>query len=247
MISPTNFTAGKIPGGLRGCAKNPPNRIPATKNQFQNLLAAFERPSFKNYHKTRGLTIVDYRARAIIPRSHYRPQPQKELENIVTNRFPDRSSSQTVLKTPPGNNQTLNETPPTQPAAVTDRQLIEQNVRKAAAKYNLAPELITAVIRAESNFKIGAVSSAGAQGLMQLMPKTAEALGVEDPFDIEQNIDGGSKYLRKMLDRFGGSVPKALAAYNAGPGTVLKYDGRVPYPETRRYVKRVLQFSGQMS
>ena len=125
--------------------------------------------------------------------------------------------------------------------------MIEQTVQKAAAKYNLPPELIAAVIRAESNFKVGAVSSAGAQGLMQLMPATAKELGVKNPFDIEQNIEGGTKYLRKMLDRFGGSVHKALAAYNAGPGTVIKYNGRVPYPETRQYVKRVLQFSRQMS
>ncbi len=77
------------------------------------------------------------------------------------------------------------------------------------------------------------------------MPATAEELGVTDSFDINQNIDGGAKYLRQMLDRFGGNVRKALAAYNAGPGTVIKYNGRVPYPETRQYVNRVLRFSGQ--
>lgn len=214
------------------------------------MLSAFERHSSKNYHKTKGLTIPDYRARAIIPRSHYRPQPRpahKALGNIVRNHFQDRSRSQRGLKIPPADDQKLSDTPSTQPAAATDRQRIEKTIQKAAAKYNLAPALIKAVIRAESNFEVAAVSSAGAQGLMQLMPKTAEGLGVDDPFDIEQNIDGGSKYLRKMLDRFGGNVPKALAAYNAGPGTVLKYEGRVPYPETRQYVKRVLRFSAQMS
>ena len=131
------------------------------------------------------------------------------------------------------------------PVTLTDRQIIAQNVEKAAAKYKLSPKLINAVIRAESNFKVRAISSAGAQGLMQLMPATAKELGVENPFDIEQNIDGGAKYLRKMLDRFGGNLRKALAAYNAGPGTVIKYNGRVPYPETRQYVSRVLQFSRQ--
>ena len=110
----------------------------------------------------------------------------------------------------------------------------------------MPPALIKAVIRAESNFQVDAVSAAGAQGLMQLMPATAEELGVNDPFDIKQNIEGGTRYLRKMLDRFEGSVHKALAAYNAGPGTVIKYNGRVPYPETRQYVKRVLRFSKQM-
>jgi soluble lytic murein transglycosylase-like protein len=78
---------------------------------------------------------------------------------------------------------------------------------------------------------------------MQLMPATAEELGVTNSFDIDQNIDGGSHYLRKMLDKFGGNVRVALAAYNAGPGAVQKYNGNVPYPETRNYVKRVMRFS----
>jgi soluble lytic murein transglycosylase-like protein len=134
-----------------------------------------------------------------------------------------------------------------QQAILTDQQIIAQNVQKAAAKYNLPPELINGVIRAESNFKVRAISSAGAQGLMQLMPATAKELGVKNSFDIEQNIDGGAKYLRQMLDRFGGNVRKALADYNAGPGTVIKYNGRVPYPETRQYVRRVLRFSRQMA
>jgi soluble lytic murein transglycosylase-like protein len=123
--------------------------------------------------------------------------------------------------------------------------MIEENVQKAAAKYSLPPGLIRAVIRAESNFQVAAVSRAGAKGLMQLMPATAKDMGVTDIFDIEQNIDGGAKYLRRMLDRFGGNIRKALAAYNAGPATVIKYNGRVPYPETQQYVKRVLRFSRQ--
>ena len=90
---------------------------------------------------------------------------------------------------------------------------------------------------------MGAVSRAGAQGLMQLMPATAKELGVTKPFDIDQNIDGGSRYLRKMLDTFDGDVKQALAAYNAGPGTVRKYAGNVPYPETIQYIDRVLRFS----
>jgi len=130
---------------------------------------------------------------------------------------------------------------------LTKHQIIDQNVQKAAAKYDLSPDLIRGVIQAESNFEVKAVSRAGAQGLMQLMPATAKELGVKNSFDIAQNIDGGTKYLRKMLDRFGGNVRTALAAYNAGPGTVIKYNGRVPYPETRQYVKRVLRFSRQMA
>lgn len=121
----------------------------------------------------------------------------------------------------------------------TDK-LINRSIRAAANKYNLSEELIASIIRAESSFQPDAVSPAGAQGLMQLMPATARELGVTDPFDVHQNIDGGSRYIRQMLDRFGGDVKLALAAYNAGPGTVMRYDGNVPYPETQNYVQRVL-------
>jgi len=124
-------------------------------------------------------------------------------------------------------------------------EVIERSIQKAAARYSLSPDLIRGVIRAESNFQADAVSSAGAKGLMQLMPETAGDLGVTKPFDIQQNIDGGSRYLRQMLDRFGGNLKLALAAYNAGPGAVEKYEGRVPYAETQEYVKRVLRFSGE--
>jgi len=117
---------------------------------------------------------------------------------------------------------------------------IRDSIRQAAATYNLPEKLIASVIRAESGFQPDAVSPAGAQGLMQLMPATARELGVMDPFDVHQNIDGGARYLRQMMDRFDGDLKVALAAYNAGPGTVERYDGDVPYRETRDYVKRVL-------
>jgi len=126
--------------------------------------------------------------------------------------------------------------------------IIEKSIHKAARKYKLPAALIKGVIRAESNFEVNAVSRAGAQGLMQLMPGTAKELGVDSPFDIEQNIDGGARYLRKMLDNFGGDIKVALAAYNAGPGAVEKYGGQIPpYQETERYINRVLKFSKQMA
>jgi len=130
------------------------------------------------------------------------------------------------------------------PAESAANPAIESAVRQAASKYNLSPELIRSVIRAESNFQPGAVSPAGAMGLMQLMPDTARDLGVTNAFDVRQNVDGGARYLRQMLDRFNGDVKLALQAYNAGPGAVEQYNGNVPYAETRQYVKRVLGYAG---
>jgi len=121
---------------------------------------------------------------------------------------------------------------------------VEKSIQRAAAKYNLSPELIRSVIRTESNFQVDAVSRAGAKGLMQLMPETAKELGVTNVFDVQQNIDGGARYLRQMLDRFGGDMKRALAAYNAGPGAVEQFNGNVPYAETRQYVKRVMRSAG---
>jgi len=116
---------------------------------------------------------------------------------------------------------------------------------EAAAKYDVPERLLKAVGKAESGFQADAVSSCGAEGIMQLMPSTASALGVENPFNPEQNIMGGAKYLSQLLSSFGGNAKLAVAAYNAGSGAVRKYGGVPPYRETQNYVKKVLGYAGE--
>jgi soluble lytic murein transglycosylase-like protein len=113
-------------------------------------------------------------------------------------------------------------------------------IESISSKYGVDPSLVGALIKNESNFNANAESYAGAQGLMQLMPSTASSLGVTNSFDPKQNIEGGVKYLSNLLDMYNGDVSLALAAYNAGPGAVNKYQGIPPYQETQTYVDRVL-------
>ena len=281
-----NYVGNQTLGRLGSDRRNVSNRTPLREGgRFKNILSSLQTHPFKNVFKTKGLTIADYRAQAVISKSRPKIYPRLaslQLKNTSPNRFADpeppavmkkdklKSQSRSPQKIQAGGSiertrskgdQQKVEAMTTRTAGgsdftasggirktrLTELRVIDQNVQKAAAKYDLSPDLIRAVIRAESNFQVRAVSSAGAQGLMQLMPATARELGVQNPFDIGQNIDGGAKYLRRMLDRFDGNVRKALAAYNAGPGTVIKYNGRVPYPETRQYVTRVLRFSRQMA
>ena len=120
-------------------------------------------------------------------------------------------------------------------------------IDSSAARNGIDPALLRGLIRQESNFDPNAGSPAGAQGLTQLMPATAAALGVTDPRDPAQSIEGGARYLRQQLDQFGGDVPRALAAYNAGPGAVQRFGGVPPYPETQSYVRNVLAYAGAAS
>jgi soluble lytic murein transglycosylase-like protein len=115
-------------------------------------------------------------------------------------------------------------------------------IQHTARRHGLDHSLVTAVIKVESDFDPGAVSSKGARGLMQLMPGTARELGVRDSFDPWENVEGGVRYLRNLLEFFNGNLPLALAAYNAGREAVLQHGGIPPYPETRQYVERVLQY-----
>jgi hypothetical protein len=112
-------------------------------------------------------------------------------------------------------------------------------IEEASEETGLPVPLIDAVIRTESGYRVGAVSNKGARGLMQLMPETANEVGIDDPMDPRQNILGGARYLKKMYDQFG-SLELAIAAYNAGPNAVKKHDGIPPFQETRRYVATVI-------
>src|SRR3954451_7909625 len=118
---------------------------------------------------------------------------------------------------------------------------IDQSIVQAGEKHHIDPDFINSVVRAESGFRPRAISPKGAQGLMQLMPKTAAGLGVKDSFDSNENVEAGTRYLRQLLDQFNYDAVKALAAYNAGPERVTQYHGVPPYSETRSYVARIVR------
>lgn len=126
-------------------------------------------------------------------------------------------------------------------STLSEREL-ERLIKRHSSQQQLHPALIRAVIKAESNFDPRAVSRAGAIGLMQLMPQTAVRLDVRDMFDPDENVGGGTKYLRQLLDRFHGNLPLALAAYNAGENIVDRYQSLPPIDETRQYVRKVLRY-----
>ena len=131
------------------------------------------------------------------------------------------------------------------PAGIGSR--FNDEIREIAARHGVAADLVEAVIRVESAFNPRAVSNKGAQGLMQLMPRTASSLGVRNVFDPRENIDGGVRHLRYLLDKYPGNVPFALAAYNAGEKAVDQYGGIPPYAETQQYVQKILGPGGAVN
>lgn len=177
------------------------------------------------YVNTDGSSFVDVPTAEI---EHFEPAPEVPTDD------PPASP------TPGGRLKPLATTkPPAFPARpVTD---LSQVVNEASGRYQLDPDLVNSVIKAESDFKIRAVSPKGAQGLMQLMPGTAAQLGVPNAFDPQANVDGGTRYLRELLERYDFDLVKALAAYNAGPERVEKFGGVPPYYETRAYVAKIVK------
>ena len=159
---------------------------------------------------------------------------------IVRYQGPDGRLYFTNLPLPPASMPTVVTRPTLAAARLTAQAPVLSLIQRLAQQYSVDPHLVQAIIRVESNFDPHAVSRAGAQGLMQLMPDTAARYRVEDPFDPQANIEGGIRYLRDLLRLFPSDLRHVLAAYNAGEGAVQQYGGMPPYPETQRYVERVL-------
>jgi hypothetical protein len=231
---------------------------------FARLLqSSLSRSARKAYRASAGLTAADYLANPIPGRVPAGRMPQDDRRTSIScnevhlcDNSPSASGALSPVPTSTSPTNRKNQPLPAFNSPGKDsgiyvetdvKETIEHCIQEASQKYDLTPGLIKAVINAESGFRVDAVSVAGAQGLMQLMPATARDLGVTNPFDIRQNIDGGARYLRQMFDLFDGNARLALSAYNAGPGNVQKYGGNVPFPETRRYVTRVLASVGDFT
>ena len=168
-----------------------------------------------------------------LPGLDFAAKLRQEIDKNSTSAATKAQAAQRVQKTA-----AAEKTVAAEPVNYANPQLTHM-IHEAAAKYAVDPKLVSAVAEVESGGDQNAVSSAGAIGVMQLMPDTAAELGV-NPYDMKSNVEGGAKYLREMLDTFDGDVKKAVAAYNAGPNAVKAYGGVPPYAQTQNYVTNVL-------
>lgn len=189
----------------------PKNRVNNDPNSFENIL------------KTSNPVTSDFGSILL------GPQSMKVNANIVKN--PSVSSLNTTIQEIGSTNSAT---------ATSSKSQILDMITKISEKHGVDDKLVKALIRQESGFNPKATSKSGAMGLMQLMPATAKGLGVQDAYNPVQNVEGGVKYLKSMLNRYNGNIILALAAYNAGPGAVDKYSGVPPYAETQNYVKNIL-------
>ena len=166
-----------------------------------------------------------------------------QIENRFSPRAPENAAFSEYLQKAEEKDKTLpaiTRRAPDKAGAAHEKNGIKKMLVETAKKYGVDSDLVLALANAESGYRPDAVSSAGAVGVMQLMPGTALSLGVSDSFDPKENIDGGVRYLKQMLAMFGGDTAKALAAYNAGPEAVRRYGGIPPYQETQAYVRNIL-------
>jgi soluble lytic murein transglycosylase-like protein len=183
-----------------------------------------------------GSSFVDVPTAEIIQIEHdLSPPPVPKQEPTASDPAPGQSVAGPTVPAP------VNASPQPAVPPATSPADVSRVINEASGRYQLDPDLVNSVIRAESGFKVHAISPKGAQGLMQLMPQTANKLGVPNAFDPAANVDGGTRYLRELLEKYNYDLIKALAAYNAGPQRVEQYGGVPPYRETRHYVASIVR------